>query len=278
MRQSRISVARRRAFGFALLSSLIAGAVMAAPAEASHAPGVSAWAKVTGSYATLTAYRDGWGALLRVTVKDTAADGDCAYAIVTLAVSTYPDSSYRYDNCRGNGVTLLWDWHRLAAGRAGTGIPQVKLKACRNRSFLPDPCYEYTMTLPQMTAHATAARIALMNDIQALSLARFSRLKAQHPAPYDWSDDGCSIPSGIPGGSTWGARFLVACQRHDWGYRNFGKKFFQPTDARRQQIDTVFYNDMIAICHAHSWTGCGTVALLFRAAVRNFGGRAFFKA
>lgn len=217
---------------------------------------------------------------MTVRVKDTAADGDCAYGVITLVVNEGDDPWARFNNCNGNGVTLQWQPFRLAGPSLGSGIPSIKIKACRNRNNLPDPCAESHYVLPQMSSHTVSNRpnlIALMENIQSVSLARFLQVKSDAPAPYDWSDNGCSFPSWFPNRDTWNTRFLSACKRHDWGYRNFGKKFFQPTDARRAQVDAVFLRDMRAICDAHDWTGCDTTANTAWSGVRLGGGRSFYK-
>lgn len=273
MTQTNGSTSRGRMIAGTLLGLAVLTAASAAPVAAHHAPSATAGASVDGSATALTAWRDGWGVKVRVTVKDTAADGDCAYAVVTVAVDTAPDPDVRFENCQGSGNTLVWE-HRIAAGSTGTGIPAVKLMACRNRNNLPDPCREVTVTLPQMTAHGSAERIRLMENIQSVSLPRFFQLRQQGVAPYDWSDDGCSLPAGLM--PVWSERFAAACVRHDWGYRNYGKGTFQPTDARRKQVDDVFYRDMIAICDYRGYANCVDAALAFYAGVRNFGSVHFY--
>ena len=45
---------------------------------------------------------------------------------------------------------------------------------------------------------------------------------APFPGPYDWSSDGCSTPLPVGLGDTGRSyNFRAACQRHDFGYRNF---------------------------------------------------------
>lgn len=55
----------------------------------------------------------------------------------------------------------------------------------------------------------------------SLSLEQFSRMrKARDPPSLDWSSDECSHAPDNP----MGFRFGPACQRHDFGYRNYKKQ------------------------------------------------------
>ena len=245
-----------------------------APADASHSTTVSLSASTTGSSASITAVRDGWGATIRVAVRDTKADGYCAFATVSLNVSGGSDPNSRTENCSGLGSVRLRTF-RLSAG-AGTGISQVSVKACRNIPWASDNCASTTITLPQMHAHASADRIAATDAIMRLSLASFQTRKNQAAPPYDWNDDGCSVPGWLPFTSA----FNLACERHDFGYRNFGRdNDYHPSDGRRSMVDSQFLADMRAICVARYTLRrplCYASANAGYALVREFGGDAFF--
>jgi hypothetical protein len=83
-----------------------------------------------------------------------------------------------------------------------------------------------------------------------------------HPAPFDWSSDGCSIPGkGVPG---WVGKlvrsvaslFNQPCQLHDFGYRNFGSGLkLGPDENTRHWIDDRFYHEMQRLCNRkyHVW-------------------------
>ena len=266
--------ARRRTRSAIALLTFVALALVAPSAVAAHhSTTVYISTSTTGSSASISAVRDGWGATIRVAVRDTKSDGKCAFATVSLNVSSGPDPSRRTENCSGYGSVKLATF-RLSAN-AGTGISQVKLKVCRNVPIWPDNCSSRSVTLPQMHAHGTAARIAATDAIMRLSLAQFQALKDQAPSPYDWNDDGCSVPSW-----TYHFSFNDACERHDFGYRNFGRdREYNPSDSRRAMVDGVFLSDLNHICAGYSIFVrplCYSEAAAGYQLVHVFGGRAFF--
>lgn len=70
----------------------------------------------------------------------------------------------------------------------------------------------------------------------ALPLASFSsRRAARRPPGLDWSSDECSTAPDNP----LGFRFAPACERHDFGYRNYKKQGRFTGDAK-DRIDTNF--------------------------------------
>ncbi len=112
-----------------------------------------------------------------------------------------------------------------------------------------------------------------------------------HYSAYDWSADGCSTPvAGVPGVGGYlknnpvpGINFAKACNRHDFGYRNYGKAGglqMHPTDYRRRAVDARFYWDMTWICdnevNVALRSSCYGWRNVYYKAVRNFGGRPFF--
>ena len=79
-------------------------------------------------------------------------------------------------------------------------------------------------------------------------------------APYEWSSDGCSTPrfGSVRLAPAYAAKFIDACVRHDFGYRNYGRKTElrlslvgddatspgQAYESERKKIDAQFLTDM----------------------------------
>ena len=121
---------------------------------------------------------------------------------------------------------------------------------------------------PQVVANKMMFRTTLASFIAtAQSPTRDMRL--------DWSSDGCSAPFLGSTGRTFD--FTHACQRHDFGYRNFkalddGKWW---TPSLRHRIDRVFRADMYRDCSTRTRTMrkiCRVWARTFYRAVRTFAG------
>jgi hypothetical protein len=104
-------------------------------------------------------------------------------------------------------------------------------------------------------------------------LRRFMQYHAEgrYPGQLDWSSDGCTNAFNAPAG--W--NFLPACQRHDFGYRNY-KNQGRFTDSARERIDKQFREDMSAICSEFTgdanYTECQAARDAYYRAVRQFGG------
>ncbi|KAK4068678.1 hypothetical protein Purlil1_13733 [Purpureocillium lilacinum] len=76
------------------------------------------------------------------------------------------------------------------------------------------------------------------------SLSDFmDRSRAQDPSSLDWTNDGCSNAPDAP----FGFRFLDACIRHDFGYRNY-KAQGRFTESARAKIDNKFRKDLRDQC------------------------------
>ncbi|SHF34672.1 phospholipase [Streptoalloteichus hindustanus] len=118
-------------------------------------------------------------------------------------------------------------------------------------------------------AALTPAKLRSVTDeyLFSKSLSQFHSLRAKRPhsKQLDWSSDGCSKSPDAP----LGYDFLPACQRHDFGYRNY-KKQSRFTKDNRKRIDDNFRADMYSICD-DSWT-CKRTADIYYHAVRKFGG------
>jgi hypothetical protein len=118
-------------------------------------------------------------------------------------------------------------------------------------------------------APAQAVDIVAVTDdyVFTKTVGQFTTLRAQQPyaGQLDWSSDGCSYSPDNP----FGFKFLPACHRHDFGYRNF-KRQSRFSEANRLRIDNRFKSDMYGICDGN-WA-CNRTADLYYSAVRQFGG------
>ena len=105
-----------------------------------------------------------------------------------------------------------------------------------------------------------------------------STRSAPFPGPYDWSSDGCSTPLPVGLGDTGRSyNFRAACQRHDFGYRNFrlldaaGPHGQWWNETTRRRIDDQFLTDMLVSCVPRHWTqrtSCRAWARVYHRAVR----------
>jgi hypothetical protein len=77
------------------------------------------------------------------------------------------------------------------------------------------------------------------------------------PPPYnrfDWTDDGCTGRNELYGlgrgpSNIYRNIFNKPCQRHDFGYYNFGKGLaLESTEDKRRRIDEIFLQDMLDVC------------------------------
>ncbi|KAL8366505.1 hypothetical protein RB595_005005 [Gaeumannomyces hyphopodioides] len=121
-------------------------------------------------------------------------------------------------------------------------------------------------------AEAPAADAIKKTDKYALdlSLKEFNKVAEKKEAGLDWSTDGCSKvpqnPLGFP--------FRKACERHDFGYRNFANQD-RMNSGTRKQIDQRFRKDLKDTCSEQekgTRTVCKVVAETYYAGVRVFGG------
>jgi hypothetical protein len=120
-----------------------------------------------------------------------------------------------------------------------------------------------------------------------------------HPAPFDWSTDGCSVPMFARAAAFvsspslgFGLQhamdvFRPACELHDFRYRNFGKGLhLDQNENTRAWIDHRFWREMARICDDYyeawydkldgEWESCEAWAKAFYAAVWDGGRSAYY--
>ena len=128
-----------------------------------------------------------------------------------------------------------------------------------------------TLSLIFTGAPAQAVDIVAVTDdyLFTKTLSQFTTLRAQQPyaGQLDWSSDGCSYSPDNP----FGFKFLPACHRHDFGYRNY-KRQSRFNETTRLRIDNRFKSDMYKQCGSN-WA-CKRTADIYYKAVREFGGTA----
>ena len=107
-------------------------------------------------------------------------------------------------------------------------------------------------------------------DIVTFTRQRFA-LRRQYPT-LDWTTDGCSAP--IVGSEGKSFNFRSACDRHDFGYRNFKNLGLFDT-LTRTMIDEQLHRDMNTYCDSQRRTfkvRCIAWSELFYTMVRAAGG------
>ncbi len=93
----------------------------------------------------------------------------------------------------------------------------------------------------------------------------------------NWSSDGCSLPMPVKkyGQNPFGWPYRKACERHDFGYRNYIEQkrcTNRPNGGTRKPLDQVFLSDLRFICsHVKARKRCNALALVYYHAVRRFG-------
>jgi len=153
------------------------------------------------------------------------------------------------------------------------------------------------------TALAKAASAVEYENVGGSNYGYY-KSKAGYRTQLNWGNDGCSIPTkalvaaGILSPATllamlkYKAVFEHSCDRHDFGYRNYGKNTrtagphlkLNPTEARKHSIDVQFRDNMYLQCTKKygapyiSRTACKGAAQGFYLAVSKTSGghKAFF--
>ena len=107
-------------------------------------------------------------------------------------------------------------------------------------------------------------------DIATFTRQRFSLRRQYHT--LDWTSDGCSAP--IVGSQGRSFNFRSACNRHDFGYRNFKNLGLFDTSTRTL-IDEQLHRDMNTYCDSQRRTfkvRCIALSEIFYTMVRAAGG------
>jgi hypothetical protein len=140
--------------------------------------------------------------------------------------------------------------------------PTGKRPGCGVKCLTDLELWDYNTTL--------AGFQSVRNQVCAGHLRACANHGNSHGRYLDWGSDGCSGSRQNPGGFP----FWKACERHDFGYRNY-KEQNRCSEYWRGQIDINFYNDMTRnFCkHAPSWkkSNCYALAEIYFAFVRNVG-------
>lgn len=149
---------------------------------------------------------------------------------------------------------------------------------------------------PPVPPRATLLKIGKTVAYEGVTGGNYNRYKLAYPGAFDWSNNGCSVPAYIwvpsPVAMIYTKKvFVNACNRHDFGYRNFGNNpngkvrlKLGPNAATKAAIDSQFLANMRQQCHI-SYSGklrapvraqCLSVAQAFYVAVKYRGNKAFF--
>lgn len=123
----------------------------------------------------------------------------------------------------------------LAAGTlTATGTAQAQA-----RTVLPEPG-------PAAETVADESLRERADGIMALTYTEFAT--TPHVAPFNWTSDGCSVPSAF---TPYRKVFRPACDLHDFGYRNYGGNHelkLAPTLETKNWIDGRFREEMVRVC------------------------------
>lgn len=149
------------------------------------------------------------------------------------------------------------------------------------------------------TSRATLKAAATAVAYEQVGGSKYGHYKDAYPKELNWTNDGCSVPNKVLvlGGlgavlKVYGKVFEHSCDRHDFGYRNFGKNTttpgvhpkFSPTRATKNKIDARFYSNMKIQCDqkfggvvkAPLRAACKAAASTFYLAVSRHADEAFF--
>lgn len=139
---------------------------------------------------------------------------------------------------------------------------------------LRDSCEERTEPVPAEVAAQSRYKPRLDAYLDS-PMEDFKRAKAEAPEPLDWSSDGCTKSPDRPQGFD----FKDACDRHDFGYRNYGQGRVKakPTDAQREQVDLRLHGDLMNVCdHERERQKCRSIAETYFDFTRKAGGKGFY--
>jgi hypothetical protein len=161
----------------------------------------------------------------------------------------------------------------VAGGALGNSPGSSSGSSRRSRSRAPT----LGTALP---ANAPRSLLTLTADgYMNVPLETFQNMRTLHAPPYDWSADGCSFGE-ISG--PFRDSFNRACNRHDFGYRNYGGQglALDRTEGRRTRIDDRLRDDLNGLCRNEhrgiTETPCLAAAQAVYAAARSMG-RSWFQ-
>ncbi|MBO8185641.1 phospholipase A2 [Streptomyces spirodelae] len=128
-------------------------------------------------------------------------------------------------------------------------------------------------------APAPPAVRAEADELMNLPYGEFAR--APHVPPFNWTTDGCSVPTGY---APYSEVFRPACVQHDFGYRNYGGNHelkLDPTRKTKNWIDGRFRTEMRRICDDSyktplRHTNCVNASRAYYLAVQLAGDSSFF--
>ena len=223
--------------------------------------------------ADVNVVRSGWSVTVNGWLTDTRDDGDCVYVEAVLEVDDWPDPDARIpDQCENRGTRTFFELPRLTPAM-GSRLSRIRVRVCAADAF-KDSCRERTDPVPDERAARPEYKPRL--DVYlAGPMEDFQRARAQAPPPYDWSSDECSHAPDQPAGFD----FRGACERHDFGYHNYGHGTLRanPTDAQRAVVDARLQDDLNDVCdHYRERQQCRSLAHTYYDAVRREGGKGFY--
>jgi hypothetical protein len=188
-------------------------------------------------------------------------------------------------------VAATTDWHRigtLPADRLPRSLGEQGIPMTRTiRTIVATATMALAVAAAQPPAQGAATPTTRPTRAGAEAIfyvptERFLALKRRHVGPYNWTDDGCSVPAflnvSVPVLRYASSTFVAQCAQHDFAYRNFGGALhLDRSETRRRSVDRYFYAQMRSRCHQrdvvrpHRVTRCLAYARLFYLAVRAFG-------
>lgn len=213
-------------------------------------------AEVSGGSAEVCAHRERFGASWTLEVRDTADDGRPVRATVGLVVEEGLDQSAALQNDLGLGRAAVSSG--TFSPRVGSAIGDVSVETCVIVRFGRDRCQTRSVALPQLASRASPAQLTRLEKLLfELPIDRFMAVWQQEhrsgvDADFDWSADGCSAG---PFADLVDDRLEAACIRHDFAYRNLGRRFFDPTDEARRRVDEQLGTDATVLGQARVAAG-----------------------
>lgn len=257
----------RRFAAASVLAAAFSPGVFAATATA-DAELSKAEAEVPGAQVSATMMQRDDGAIYaKVRVRDTAADGVCAHGTIRwhhVNGSDYDDYGMHFCGAGGEPAQPFAvpprDWRAYTGMSVGAfvdgGAPRYATVRQWDRARLLDEA----------------------NRIMRKTYRGFDLYKKLFRTwPYDWNDNGCSGPTP----RNLKRLFNLACEQHDFGYRNYGQYLdLGRTEAKRKWIDDRLREELLRICRAETAvlrTHCVVAANTMWAVLRREGAGYFFR-